>query len=94
MLVTRRTVKLHVLGRSNLKGSDPLIRQSLISAIGEPGTKRKPGPTFGLTSHAWSALAVAVTALSQRNPAAIKALPTALEQHAECGQRQLAQEAP
>lgn len=60
-LIYRRDVKMHVCGDSRAKDSN--IRQALIDAFGEPGTKKSPGPTHGVKSHAWSALAVAVTAL-------------------------------
>lgn len=59
-LVLRTEVKMHVCGNSRAR--DPNIRQSLIDTLGAPGTKKAPGPTHGVTSHAWSALAVAVTA--------------------------------
>lgn len=59
-LVLRRDVKLQVCGDSRAK--DANIRQALIDALGVPGTKKAPGPTHGVKSHAWSALAVAVTA--------------------------------
>jgi Holliday junction resolvasome RuvABC endonuclease subunit len=58
--ITRRQVKLHLCG--NMRAKDPNIRQALIDLLGEPGTKKQPGPTYGVTSHAWAALAVAVTA--------------------------------
>lgn len=58
--VTRRAVKLHLCG--NMRAKDPNIRQALIDRLGPPGTKKQPGPTFGVTSHAWAALAVAVVA--------------------------------
>jgi hypothetical protein len=59
--VYRKDVKLHLCGTS--KAKDANIRQALIDKLGAPGTKKNPGPTFGVTSHAWAALAVAVTAL-------------------------------
>lgn len=59
-LVLRRDVKLHLCGDSRAK--DPNIRRALLDLLGEQGTKKTPGPTYGVKSHAWSALAVAVTA--------------------------------
>lgn len=58
-LVYRRDVKLHLCG--NAKAKDPNIRQALLDLIGPAGTKKQPGPTYGVKSHAWAALAVAVT---------------------------------
>lgn len=59
-LIYRKTITTHICGRSKANGSE--IRQALIDRFGPVGTKKKPGPTYGITSHAWSALAVAVTA--------------------------------
>ncbi len=58
-LVFRRDVKLHLCGTS--KAKDPHIRQRLLDVVGPPGTKKAPGPTYGVKSHAWAALAVAAT---------------------------------
>lgn len=58
--VYRRDVKLHLCGTARAK--DANIRQALIDKMGAPGTKKQPGGTFGVKSHAWAALAVAVTA--------------------------------
>lgn len=58
-LVYRKQVKLHLCG--TMKAKDPNIRQALIDRIGDRGTKKAPGPTYGVVSHAWSALAVAAT---------------------------------
>ncbi len=58
-LVYRRDVKLHLCGSP--KAKDPNIRQALIDLLGKPGTKKAPGGTYGVTSHAWAALGVAVT---------------------------------
>jgi len=68
MRITRRQVKLHLCG--NMRAKDPNIRQALIDMLGAPGTKKAPGPTYGVTSHAWAALAVAVTAWHELQPAA------------------------
>lgn len=79
--ITRRQVKLHLCG--SMKAKDPNIRQALIDTLGAPGTKKAPGATYGVTSHAWAALAVAVTAAGLYPP-------TALEMH-ERGKRALAE---
>lgn len=60
-LVYRKDVKMHLCGSPRAK--DANIRQSLIDKLGAPGTKKNPGPTYGVKSHAWAALAVAVTAM-------------------------------
>lgn len=67
--ITRRQVKLHLCG--NMRAKDPNIRQALIDLLGAPGTKKAPGPTFGVTSHAWAALAVAVVAQHEMQPAPV-----------------------
>ncbi len=63
-MVKRSQVKLHLCGTTRAK--DPNVRQALIDQLGPPGTKKNPGGTYGVTSHAWAALAVAVTASAQR----------------------------
>lgn len=63
VLVKRSKVKIHLCGTARAK--DPNVRQATIDVVGAPGLKRAPGPTFGVTSHAWQALAVAVTARAQ-----------------------------
>ena len=55
---------LDVTGKGN---RDSLVRQRLIEIHGGDrasavGTKAKPGPLYGVASHAWAALAVAVVA--------------------------------
>ena len=59
-LVYRKDVKLHLCGSPRAK--DGNIRTALIDKLGKQGTKKQPGPTYGVKSHAWAALAVAVTA--------------------------------
>jgi Holliday junction resolvasome RuvABC endonuclease subunit len=66
-LVYRRDVKLHLCGSPRAK--DQNIRQALIDLIGPQGTKKQPGPTYGVKSHAWAALGVAVTAAHQMKAA-------------------------
>ena len=58
-LVYRRDVKLHLCGSARAK--DPNIRAALIDLLGPAGTRKQPGPTYGVKSHAWAALGVAVT---------------------------------
>lgn len=66
-LVYRKEVKIHLCGTT--KAKDANIRQALIDlfpATGggktpQIGIKSQPGPLFGVSSHAWPALAVAVT---------------------------------
>ena len=58
-LVYRQAVKLHLCGSAIAK--DANIRQALIDLLGPRGTKAAPGPTYGVSSHAWAALGVAVT---------------------------------
>jgi Holliday junction resolvasome RuvABC endonuclease subunit len=60
--VERRKVKSFLCG--SMKAKDANVRQALIDLLGPPGTKKAPGPTYGVTSHAWQALGVAVTAMS------------------------------
>jgi hypothetical protein len=70
-LVYRRDVKLHLCG--SVKAKDPNVRQAVIDlfpAIGggkvpQIGTKSQPGPLYGVKSHAWPALAVAITAIGR-----------------------------
>lgn len=59
-LIYRKDVKMHLCGTPRAK--DGNIRQALIDKLGPAGTKKVPGPTYGVKSHAWAALAVAVTA--------------------------------
>jgi hypothetical protein len=59
-LIYRKDVKLHLCGSPRAK--DANIRQALIDLLGPPGIKARKGATYGVKSHAWAALAVAVTA--------------------------------
>lgn len=59
-LVYRKDVKLYLCGTPRAK--DPNVRQALLDLLGPQGTKKAPGPTHGVRSHAWAALGVAVTA--------------------------------
>lgn len=69
--VYRKDVKLHLCGTT--KAKDANIRQALLDlfpATGggktpQIGTKAAPGPLYGVSSHAWAALGVAVTAVAK-----------------------------
>jgi len=60
--IKRIDVKMHLCGTPRSKDSN--VRQSLIDKFGGRekaiGKKAAPGPLYGISSHAWSALAVAV----------------------------------
>lgn len=68
LLVYRKDVKLHLCGTT--KAKDPNVRQAIIDlfpptgggAVRQIGTKAAPGPLYGVSSHAWPALGVALTA--------------------------------
>jgi len=59
-LVFRKDVKIQLC--QSMRAKDANIRQSLLDRFGPVGTKKVPGPLFGVKSHIWSALAVAVIA--------------------------------
>lgn len=67
-LVYRKDVKLHLCGSPRAK--DANIRQALIDRWGGKaeavGNVKKPGPLYGVKSHAWAALGVAVTAMETK----------------------------
>lgn len=56
-LITRMQVKTNLCNSARAK--DPNVRQALLDRFGEVGTKKTPGPLFGVSSHAWAALGVA-----------------------------------
>jgi len=63
-LIFRKDIKLFLCG--TMRAKDANIRQSLIDKVGPQGTKAKPGPTYGIKSHSWAALAVAVYAANNK----------------------------
>jgi len=70
-LVYRREVKLFHCGSA--RATDSNIRASLLDRYGPGreiavGTKRAPGPLYGLKGDTWSAFAVALTAESTTRP--------------------------
>lgn len=58
--ISPQEVKKRVCGTAAAK--DPAVRQALIDILGPQGTKKDPGATYGVSKHAWRALAVAVAA--------------------------------
>lgn len=65
LLIYRHDVKMHLCKSARAKDSN--IRQALIDRFGPGkdqaiGRKSSPGPLYGVSGDAWSALAVAVTA--------------------------------
>ena len=67
-LIKAPNVRDHLCGTP--RGKKAHVRQALLNRYAETGggerrqigTKKEPGPLYGFKSHAWSALAVAVTA--------------------------------
>jgi hypothetical protein len=59
-LVCRKDILWHLC--DNRKAGDREVRAALLDRIGPKGTKKEPGPMFGISgTHLFSALAVAVT---------------------------------
>lgn len=58
--VYRSTIKNHFCHSARAK--DANVRQALIDRFGPPGKKASKGVLYGVSKHAWSALAVAVYA--------------------------------
>lgn len=66
--VPRKVVKAHLCHTT--RATDANVRQALIDRFGPSpekaiGKKSSPGPLFGIKSHCWSALALAVTWFDQ-----------------------------
>lgn len=61
--ISRKAIKIHLC--ESARANDANIRQALLDRIGVVGTKREPGPLFGIKGHEFAALAVAVTWFDQ-----------------------------
>lgn len=67
-MVYRKDVKMHLCGTA--KAKDGNVRQAILDlyprtgggATPQVGTKGQPGPLYGVSTHAWAALGVALTA--------------------------------
>jgi hypothetical protein len=60
ILIPRMDVKMHLCHSPRAK--DGNVRQALLDRLGPVGTKSNRGPCYGVSGHAWAALAVAVVA--------------------------------
>ena len=60
MLITRPDVCAHLCNTP--KAKKPQVNQALRDRFGCKGTKANPGPFYGVKSHMWDAVAVAVVA--------------------------------
>ena len=63
--VYRKDVKMHLCGMTKAKDSN--IRQAIMDRYGSTkqkaqGTKKEPGPLYGVSKDVWAALGVAITA--------------------------------
>ena len=59
----RREVKLQLC--DSVRAKDANVRQALIDRFGPVGTKKDPGPLYGIKADIWAALGVAVTFADQ-----------------------------
>ena len=66
-LVPRRSVKIHLC--NSMRAKDANVRQSLIDRFGKVGTKKQPGKLYGVATHYWAALGVAVYSADVFDPA-------------------------
>lgn len=62
--VYRKDVAMHLC--NSMRAKDPNIRQTIMDRYGSTrqkaiGTKKNPGPLYGVSKHVWAALAVAIT---------------------------------
>lgn len=68
--IYRRDVKIHLCGSA--RATDSNVRYALLDKFGGEsvavGTKKMPGPLYSVKSHAWAALAIAVTAAETETP--------------------------
>ncbi len=74
-LYTRKEVKIFMLGSVGVGSTNAAIRKAVLSLYPKTGggqtpqigTKRKPGPLYGLSGHAVQALAVGIVMIGKRN---------------------------
>ena len=60
ILVKRQEAKMHLC--HSPKAKDANVMQAVKDKLGEVGTKKNPGPLYGISKHAWAALAVGIYA--------------------------------
>lgn len=71
-LVYRKQVTMHLCGTT--KANDSNVRRAILDlfprtgggSTPQIGTKKKPGPLYGVASHAWPAIGVALTVQAQQ----------------------------
>lgn len=67
--------EVHMVRRAEVKkelglsgaAKDKHVNAALLQRVGPKGTKKDKGPTYGVASHAWAALGVAVVAMKRIN---------------------------
>jgi hypothetical protein len=85
MLIPRSEVKLRLCGSARAK--DPSVRQALIDLfpatgggdVPQIGNAKRHGPLYGVHTHAWSALAVAIVAAAKIARETGRPLPALVE---------------
>lgn len=66
--ITRRSVKLLLCG--SMRAKDPNVRQAILDRYGATkaeaiGTKRAPGPLYGVSGDVWAAIGVGLVAIAE-----------------------------
>ncbi len=61
LMLKRAEVTKHLSANKRGRSKDSQVIEELTFRFGGKGTKKEPGPLYGIKSHAWQALALAVT---------------------------------
>lgn len=80
-LITRNDIRLHWCQSVRAKDGD--VTQVLKDTIGDKGTVKNPGPTHGVSSHGWQALAVAAMGMELLYDGKLKLEESELRQYNE-----------
>ncbi len=66
VMLLKRSEICKILGISGGKGSrDAKVTARMKEIVGDPGTKKEPGPAYGVSGHSWQALSAAVAGYKQ-----------------------------
>lgn len=72
--MSRPKVSGVLIGSPEIKKQAGAVMQRLLDIVGPKGTKKKPGPTHGISKHKWEALALAVAFAIREKLTAVETL--------------------